>query len=140
MSDDDSCTDHARILAELLDTALADNWKEGELMALLWQASDDPDDLRLAVRDLERSVEAELRAFDQGWGYLAAAHSSVTRHPPIELGPLGGDAVRITVAVDHHSQAGVLRHRNGATQWFGAAVEVPVAKLVRSLLSLERAA
>ena len=139
MPNDDVCTDHARVLAELVDTALAGEWLEGEVMALLWQASDDPDDVRLAVKDLERTVEAELTAFDEGGRYLAAAHSSVTRRPPVELAA-GGDPVRITVAVDHRSQSGVLRHRNGATQWFGAAVELPVATLVRSLLFLEPAA
>jgi len=140
MSTNEICTDHARVLAELLDRALADKWQEGEVMALLWQASEDPDDLRLAVKDLERSVEAELRAFDEGWSYLAAAHSTVTRRPPIEFASAGEDPVRITVAVDHQSQSGVLRHRNGATQWFGAAVPLPVATLMRSLLDLERAA
>lgn len=139
MFDHDVCTDHARVLAELLDTALADNWKQGEVMALLWQASDDPDDLRLAVKELEGSVEGELLGFEEGWSYLAAAHSTVTRQPPLELAA-GGDPVRITVALAHDSQSGVLRHRNGATQWFGAAVELPVAGLLRSLLYLEPAA
>lgn len=139
MFDDDVQTDHARVLAELVDTALGDNWKEGEVMALLWQASDDPDDLRLAVKDLQSSVEAELLAFDEGWSYLAAAHSTVTRQPPPELTGTA-DPVRITVAVDQTSQSGVIRDRNGATQWFGAAVDVPVANLVRSLLHFEAAA
>jgi hypothetical protein len=61
----------------------------------------------------------------------------VTRQPPAELlGHSDGNSIRITVAVDHQSEAGVLRHHNGATQWFGA-VDLPVVKLIRSLLFLE---
>jgi hypothetical protein len=142
MSNSVVSTDFARVLAELLDTALADDWNEaGPTMALLWQASDDPDDLRLAVKHLERSIEDELTPLDNGGSYLAVAHSTVTRHPPAGLlPPSDGAPVRLTVAVDHESQSGVLRHRNGSTQWFGRAVELPVAKLVRSRLWIERAA
>jgi hypothetical protein len=46
--------------------------------------------------------------------------------------------VRITVAVDHASQSGVVRHRNGSTEWFGA-VDLPVVNVVRALLRLEPA-
>jgi hypothetical protein len=134
--------DQARVLAELLDTALADDWNEdAPAMLLLWQASADPDDLRIAVRRLERAVEEELASLDDEWAYLAAAHSIVTRRPPAELvSPADDGPVRITVAVDHRSQSGVLRHQNGATQWFGAAVEVPIARLLCSYLWLEAAA
>jgi len=133
-------TDLARVLAELVDTALADDWDEDEpAMAVLWQASDDPDDLRLAVKRLECSVEDELTPLADGGSYLAVAHSRVTRRPPAELlCPLEGVPVRITAAVDHRSESGVLRHRNGTTQWFGA-VDLAVVKLVRSLLWLEPA-
>ena len=132
-------TDVARVLAELVDTALADEWSEGEpVMALLWQASDDPDDLRVAVKRLDGNVDDELAALPGG-SYLAAAHSVVTRRPPPELVPCSAIApVRITVAVDHESEAGVLRHRTGTTEWFGA-IELPVTRLVRSLLWLEPA-
>lgn len=141
MFDDVVSTDHARVLAELLDTALADEWNEEEpAMVLLWQASDDPDDLRIAMKHLERSVDEELASLDGAWSYLAVAHSTVTRTPPSELFRSEDAAVRITVAVDHDSQSGVLRHPNGATQWFGAAVDIPIAKLIRSRLWLERAA
>jgi hypothetical protein len=34
----------------------------------------------------------------------------------------------------------VLRHRNGGTQWFGAAVDLPVANQIRSGLWFEPAA
>ena len=136
-------TDQARVLAELLDAALADNWNEARpTMALLWQSSADPDDLRLAVKELEQSVEDELALLNPDWTYMAVAHSTVTRQPPPELlsesdhGP-----VRITVAVDQYSEAGVLRHHNGGTQWFGvAAVDLPQTKLLRSQLCSETAA
>jgi hypothetical protein len=130
-------TDVARVLAELVDTALADEWGEQEpVMALLWQASDDPDDLRVAVKRLDGSIDGELAALPGG-SYLAVAHSVVTRRLPAELLPCSAIApVRITVAVDHESDSGVLRHRNGTTEWFGA-VELPVTTLIRSLLWLE---
>jgi hypothetical protein len=131
-------TDVARVLAELVDTALADNWDEDvPTMALLWEASEDPDDLRIAVKPLEGSIEEELAPLADLGSYLAVAHSTVTRQPPLAL--LHGATerpVRVTVAVDHLSETGVLRHRNGATEWFGA-VELPVVKLIRSMLSLE---
>jgi hypothetical protein len=133
-------TDLARVLAELVDTALADDWQENEpAMAVLWQASDDPYDLRLGLKRLEGSVEDELTPLADGGSYLAVAHSTVTRRPPAELlCPSDDVPVRITVAVDHKSESGVLRHRNGTTQWFGA-VELPVIKLVRSRLWFEPA-
>jgi hypothetical protein len=133
-------TDLARVLAELVDTALADDWSEdGPAMALLWQASKDPDDLRIAVKRLEGSVEDELVPLADGGSYLAVGHSTVTRLPPEELlRHSDGVPVRITVAVDHESESGVLRHRSGSTQWFGA-IDLPVVTLVRSLLWLEPA-
>jgi hypothetical protein len=131
-------TDVARVLAELVDTALADDWQDEEpSMALLWQASDDPDDLRLAVKRLDGEVEDELAPLTDGRSYLAVAHSIVTRRPPPELVPCSAIApVRITVAVDHDSESGVLRHRNGTTEWFGA-VDLTLTKLIRSLLWLD---
>ena len=142
MFDDVVSTDHARVLAELLDTALADDWNEdeGPTMLLLWQASDDPDDLRIAMKQLERSVDEELASLDGASSYLAVAHSAVTRRPPSGLVRSEGAVVRITVAVDHDSQSGVLRHSGGATQWFGAAVDIPIATLIRSRLWLQPAA
>ena len=142
MLDDVACTDYARVLAELIDTALADDWNEdAPTMALLWQASADPDDLRLAVKHLERSLEEELTPLDDGGSYLAVAHSLVTREPPASLLPrLGGEPVRVTVAVDHQSQSGIVRHPNGSTQWFGTAVNIPIAREIRSRLWLEPAA
>lgn len=133
-------TDLARVLAELVDTALADQWSEERpTMALLCQSSADPDDLRVAIKELERSVESELAPLADGGSYLAVAHSTVTHRPPPELGlhPCGMP-VRVTVAVDCDGESGVLRHRNGTTEWFGA-VALPVATLVRSLLWLEPA-
>ena len=129
--------DMARVLAELLDLALADDWSAGEpTMALLWEAADDPDGVRIAVKRLEAGVAEELERL-AGDAYLAAAHSIVTRRPPPALLRPGGDVpVRITVAVDHASQSGVLRHRNGATQWFGG-VDLPVVDVVRGLLRFE---
>jgi hypothetical protein len=110
-------------------------------MALLWQASEDPDDLRLAFKRLDRNVDEELAPLDDGGSYLAVAHSTVTRQPPVTMvAAPDGHPVRITVAVDHQSQSGVLRHRNGSTQWFGAAVDLPVANQIRSHLWLEPAA
>jgi hypothetical protein len=142
MLNDVACTDYARVLAELIDTALTDDWNEdAPTMALLWQASADPDDLRLAVKQLEGSIEQELTPLDDGGSYLAVAHSLVTSRPPAALLAGSGDEpVRVTIAVDHQSQAGVLRHRNGSTQWFGAAVSVPVARQIRARLCFEPAA
>ena len=141
MSDDVACTDYARVLAELIDTALADDWNEdAPTMALLWQASADPDDLRLAVKHLDRSIEEELDPLDDGGSYLAVAHSLVTSEPPASLLPRrGGERVRVTVAVDFQSQSGVVRHRNGSTQWFGEAVNLPVADQIRLRVWLEAA-
>lgn len=142
MSDHAVPTDQSRLLAELLDAALADKWNEaGPTMALLWQSSDDPEDLRLAVKNLERPVEDELALLDPDWTYLAAAHSAVTSDVPPELcsGSKHGP-VRITVAVDEYSQAGVVRHPNGTTEWFGERVDLDVADLLRSELWFEPAA
>ncbi len=141
MSNDAVATDMARVLAELLDTALADQWDDDEpTMALLWQASDDPDDLRIAVKRLGGSVEDELAPLSDLGSYLAVAHSTVTCHPPAELlVPSDGALVRVTVAVDHKSESGVLRHPNGTTEWFGA-VGLPVAMLLNAMLWFEPAA
>ena len=141
MSNEAVATDMARVLAELLDTALADRWDDDEpTLALLWQASDDPDDLRIAVKRLEASVEDELVPLSDLGIYLAVAHSTVTREPPAELlVPSDGTLVRVTVAIDHKSESGVLRHPNGTTQWFGA-VGLPVARLLNSILGFEPAA
>ena len=141
MFDDVACTDYARVLAELIDTALADDWNaDAPTMALLWQASTDPDDLRLAIKQLVRRVEEELDPLADGRSYLAVAHSHITCRPPAALLPDPGGPVRVTVAVDFESQSGVLRHRNGSTQWFGAAVDLPVADQIRSRLWFETAA
>jgi hypothetical protein len=131
-------TDVARVLAELVDTALADNWDEDvPAMALLWEASDDPDNPRIAVKPLEDSIENELAPLADIGPYLAVAHSAVSRQPPAQLlGHCHGAPVRITVAVDHRSETGVVRHRSGATEWFGA-LDLPVVKLIRSVLCLE---
>jgi len=140
MFDEEIPTDQARVLAELVDTALAEEWAEGEaVMALLWQSSDNPGDVRLAVKRLDGCVEEEVAPLIDGGSYLAVAHSIVTRRPPPELMPGAAiEPVRITVAVDHQSESGVLRHRTGTTEWFGA-VELPVTRLIRSLLWLEPA-
>ncbi len=132
-------SDMARVLAELLDLALADDWSAGEpTMALLWEADDDPDGVRIAVKRLEAGVAEELEPL-AGDPYLAVAHSVVTRRPPPALLRPGGDVpVRVTVAVAHASQSGVVRHRNGATEWFGA-VDLPVIDIVRALLRFEPA-
>jgi len=133
-------TDVARVLAELVDTALADDWNEDEpVAAVLWRASAGPDDLRIAVKRLERSVEDELTPLADEGAYLAIAHSTVTRHSPPELMRQTGDvAVRITVAVDHATDSALLRHRNGRLERF-AAVDLPFITLLRSLLCLEPA-
>ncbi len=134
-------SDVARVLAELLDTALADDWSAVEpTMALLWEALDEPDGVRIAVKHLEAGIGEELEPLADGEPYLAVAHSVLTRRPPPALLPERDDVpVRITVAVDHASQSGVIRHRNGSTQWFGA-VDLPVVRVIRSLLMFEPAA
>jgi hypothetical protein len=140
MSVDTMKSNLARVLAELLDLALADDWNgDAPSMALLWEVPDDPDGVRIAVKRLEAGVEEEMALVADGDPYLAVAHSTVTRRPPPELRPgRGGVPVRVTVAVDHASQAGVLRHRNGSTEWFGG-VDLPVVNVVRSLLRFEPA-
>ena len=138
MFNEEGAIDQARVLAELLDTALADDWNDdGPAMALLWESLDDPDDLRIAVKRLEESVEDELAALSGLGSYLAVAHSAITSEPPPELLPYSdGAPLRLTVAVDHRSEAGVVRHRNGATQWFGP-VGLPLMQLLRSKLPFE---
>ena len=51
-------TDVARVLAELVDTALADNWDEDvPTMALLWETFEDPDDpIRSRPTDLATAL------------------------------------------------------------------------------------
>jgi hypothetical protein len=93
-----------------------------------------------AVKRLAGSVEDELAPLPELGSYLAVAHSTVTRQPPAELMVQSdGALVRVTVAVDHKSESGVLRHPNGTTQWFGA-VGLPVAKPLNSMLWFEPAA
>ena len=133
-------SDVARVLAELVDTALADNWDQGPpTMAVLWQTLADPDDLRLAIRELENTVEEELSALDDGGTFLAVAHTVVTDEAIPALSQPAGRPVRLTVAADHDSECGVLRHDNGATEWFGT-VDLPIIPLVRRLLWLAPAA
>lgn len=127
-------------LAELLDAAMADDWAEDQpAMAVLWQSFADPDDLRIAVKQLERGVEAELAALDDGQAYLAVAHSVVTRPAPPEAGrrPDGGP-VRVTVATDHGSACGLVRHPDGTVEPFPAG-DLALARLLGSVLSLEPA-
>jgi hypothetical protein len=133
-------TDVARVLAELVDTALADDWSEEQpLMALLWQGSEHSDDLRMAVKPLGGSVEDELAPLAGAGGYLAVAHSMVTRRPPANFPRQPeGAPLRITLAVDHASESCVLRHRNGATEWLGS-VDLPLVAVIRSRLWLEAA-
>jgi|GEM_PF-3925385 len=140
MSPEAQRSDLARVLAELLDLALADDWSgEEPSMALLWEAPDEPDGVRLAVKRLESGVEEELALVADGDPYLAVAHSAVTRRPPPGLVPGRVHVpVRITVAVAHASQAGVVRHRNGSTEWFGT-VDLPVVDTVRALIRFEPA-
>jgi hypothetical protein len=131
-------TDVARVLAELVNTALVDNWDEDvPTMALLWESFDDPDDLRIAVKTLEGSIEDEVAPLRDLGPYLAVAHSAVTRQPHADLlSHCDGAPIRITVAVDYQSESGIVRHRNGATEWFGA-LDLPVVTLIRSVLCLE---
>jgi hypothetical protein len=122
--------DVALRLAQLLDAALADDWSEDQpAMAVLWQRSDDPDDVRIAVKPLERSVEDELAPLDDGGAYLGLAHSVVTL--------TGGRPVRHTVAADYATTCGLARHRNGEVDPFPAA-DLDLTRRLRSLLSLER--
>ena len=132
--------DVAARLAELLDAAMADDWAEEQpTMAVLWQSFADPDDLRIAVKRLERSVEEELVQFDDGAAHLAVAHSVVTRHPPAEAGRRpDGRAVRLTIATDHASACGLVRHPDGVVEPF-AAGDLELTRLLRSLLCLEPA-
>jgi hypothetical protein len=132
--------DVAARLAELLDAALADDWTEDEpALAVLWQASADPDDLRIAVKRAERSVERELAPLDDGGAYLGVAHSVVTRLvPPGVPGSPDGRPVRLTVASDYGADCGVVRHDDGTTERF-AAGDLGIATLLRCLLCLEPA-
>ena len=127
-------------LAELLDAALAGDWaQEQPAMAVLWQTFADPDDLRMAVRRLEHSVEEELTALDDGGAYLAVAHSVVARGAPAAAGRRpDGAPVRVTVATDHASACGLVRHSDGTVEPF-AAGDLELTRLLRTLLSLEPA-
>ena len=132
-------TDVALVLAELVDAALADDWAEdAPMVAVLCQASDDPDDLRLALKRIAGSVESELEVFADD-DCRAAAYSSVERHPPPELTHHhDGSPVRITVAIDGDGKAGIVRHRNGSLERFGDVDLLPV-KLLRTALPPLRA-
>ena len=132
--------DVARRLAELLDAALADDWTEDEpALAVLWQTLADPDDLRIAVKRLERSVEAELAPLDDLGAYLAVAHSVVTRTlPPGVPNAADGRPVRVTVASDHATDCGLVRHHDGRVEPFDTG-HLRLADLLRSLLCLEPA-
>ena len=138
MPRDPHAFDVAARLAELLDAAMADDWAEEQpTMAVLWQSFADPDDLRIAVKRLERSVEEELVQFDEGDAHLAVAHSVVTRHMPPEAGTRpDGRPVRLTIATDHASACGIVRHPDGAVEQF-AAGDLEITRLLRSLLWLE---
>jgi hypothetical protein len=123
--------DVALRLAQLLDAALADDWAEEQpAMAVLWQRSDDPDDLRIAVKPLDRTVEEELAPLADGGAYLGLAHSVVTRR--------AGGAVRLTVASDYSTSAGLARHPGGEPEPF-AASDLDMTRRLRSLLPLEAA-
>jgi hypothetical protein len=114
--------DTALVLAELLDTALADNWDDtGPVLAVLVQASDDPDDVRLALRRAERGIEEELAPFAGDEGCLAVAHSTIDRQ------------ARLTVAIDHHGHAGLLR-RPGGEPGPAGDISVPLVRRLRSSL------
>jgi hypothetical protein len=127
-------TDIALVLAELVDAALADDWAEdAPMVAVLCQASDDPDDLRLALKRIGGSVESELEVFADDSCH-AAAYSTVERYPPPELTHHhDGSPVRVTVAIDRDGQAGIVRHRNGSLERFGDVDLLPV-KLLRAAL------
>ena len=131
--------DVAPRLAELLDAALADDWTEDEpALAVLWQTLADPDDLRIAVKRLEGNVEAALAPLDELGAYLAVAHSVVTHTPPGAPNPPDGRPVRVTVASDHATDCGLIRHEDGTVEPFDAG-DLPLATLLRSLLCLEPA-
>ncbi|MDQ1491505.1 MAG: hypothetical protein QOJ23_4019 [Actinomycetota bacterium] len=134
MPDDVIRTDVALVLAKLVDAALADDWGEdAPTVAVLCRASEDPDDLRLALKRIAGSVESELEVFADDH-CLAAAHSTVERHPPPELTHHhDGSPVRVTVAIDHDGQAGIVRHRNGSLEHFGDA-DLLLVKLLRTAL------
>ena len=138
MPHDPHAFDVSARLAELLDAAMADDWAEDQpAMAVLWQSFADPDDLRIAVKQLERGVEEELTALDDGDAYLAVAHSVVTRHAPPETGSRpDGRPVRVTIATDHAATCGLARHPDGTVEPF-AAGDLALTRLLRSLLSLE---
>jgi hypothetical protein len=115
----------ALVLAELLDTALADNWDDTEpVLAVLVQASDDPDDVRLALRRAERAIEEELEPFAGDEGCLAVAHSTVDRE------------ARLTVAIDRFGHAGLLRRPGGGLEPAGDVSDPLVQRLRSSLPAL----
>lgn len=119
---DDRADNTALVLAELLDAALADDWESPEpVVAVLCQASDAEDDLRLAVKRVERAIEEELEPFGDDPGCLAVAHS-VLRSPN-----------RVTVAVDQRGHAGVVRHPDGRLEHVGD-LDLPLVSRLRSLL------
>ncbi|MDQ1517643.1 MAG: hypothetical protein QOE80_3473, partial [Actinomycetota bacterium] len=87
----------------------------------------------LALKRIEGSVESDLEVFADDY-CLAAAHSTVERHPPPELTHRhDGSPVRVTVAIDHDGQAGIVRHRNGSLEHFGD-VDLLLVKLLRTAL------
>ncbi len=120
--------DTARVLAELLDAALADDWEQQEpVVAVLCQASDDEDDLRLAVKRLEGGLEEELQPFGDDPGCLAVAHSVLQ------------SSDRVTVAIDHLGHAGLVRRRDGQLDAAGDINLAVVHRLRSSLPMLQSA-
>lgn len=119
----------AVVLAELLDAALADDPEQDQpVVAVLYQASDDEDDLRLAVKRLEGGIEEELEPFGDDAGCLGVAHSVLR------------SSGRVTVAVDQAGHAGLVRRRDGRLDPAGSVDLGLVQQLRSSLPALNQAA
>ncbi len=98
---------HARVLADVLDAALAGDWSAGPLAALAvlsWHGPGD-DDLELATKRFDGPPADELDAFGPDYPCLAVA-----------LSRLEQPDVRVTVAFDEFDEVTVVRHLSGRTE------------------------
>lgn len=123
----------ARLLAELLDSALAGEWQPGEpVLAVLREKESDGDELDLAMKRIEHGIEEELEAFEDDPGCLAVAHSEVPRSAR-KGSPAGEPPPRITVGVDRHTHAGLVRHPDGLLRR-RRDVDLPLVTRLRAAL------
>lgn len=129
----------AATLAELVDTALADEWDdECPVLALLQPLDAGSNKVDLAIKRIEHDPAHEVRAFGPDHECLAVCLSRLeaagSSGPAVVAGPW---PVRVTVAIDPHGEVTLVRHRNGRTER-PASSDGPCAQLLRRTLTTLR--